>query len=54
MDAYGVYNEFGEVLKATKDSKLPDQEIKYEADGETKVDLKHMEEQKEALIKNWI
>ena len=40
------------MLKATKYSKLPDQEIKYEADSETEVDLKNKEEQKEALIKN--
>ena len=52
MDAYGVYKEFGEVLKVTKYSKLPNQEIKFEADGQTEVDLKHTEEQKEALIKN--
>ena len=29
-----------------------DVEKKYKADGQTKVDLKHTEEQKEALIKN--
>ena len=52
MDAYGVYKVFGEVMKSTKYSKLPDVERKYKADGETKVDLKHLEEQKEALIKN--
>ena len=39
-------------MAATKYSKLQNQEIKYEADGETEVDLKHTEEQKEALIKN--
>ena len=42
MDTYGLYKELGEVMKATKYSKIPDQEIKYEADGETEVDLKHM------------
>ena len=43
MDTYGVYKEFDEVLKATKYSKLPDEERKFEADGQTKVDLKHTE-----------
>ena len=52
MNAYGVYKEFGEVLKTTKYSKLPNQEIKYDADGETEIGLKHTGEQKEALIKN--
>ena len=52
MDTYGVYKEFGEVLKTTKYSKLPNQEIKYDADGETEIGLKHTGEQKEALIKN--
>ena len=41
-------------MKSTKYSKLPDVERKYEADGETEVDLKHTEEEKEALIKNRI
>ena len=45
-DAYGVYNEFGEVLKAKKDSKLPGKEIEFGSDGETEVDLKHTEEEK--------
>ena len=52
MDAYKVYKEFGEVLKATKYSKLPDVERKLEADSQTEVDLKHTEEYKDALIKN--
>ena len=52
MDAYGVYNKFGEAIKSTKYSKLPDVERKYEADGQTEVDLKHTEEEKEAFIKN--
>ena len=52
MDAYGVYKEFGEVMKLTKWSKLPDKEVKYEADSKTEVDLKYIEEQKEGLIKN--
>ena len=52
MDAYGVYKEFGEVMKSTKYSKLPGIKRKYETDGETEVDLEHTEEQKEALIKN--
>ena len=52
MDAYRVYKEFGEVLKATKYSKLPDLERRYEADGQTEVDLNHREAQKEGLIKN--
>ena len=52
MDAYGVYKAFGEVMRTTKYSKLPDVERKYESDGQTEVDLKHTEEQKEALIKN--
>ena len=46
MDAYGVYKEFGEVLKTPKYSKLPDQEIKCKIDDQTEVDLKHTEEQK--------
>ena len=32
MYTYGVYKEFGEVMKTTKYSKLPDVEKKYEAD----------------------
>ena len=35
MDAYGVYKKFGEVMKAKKYSKLPDEEKKFESDGET-------------------
>ena len=41
MDAYGMYKEFREVMKSTKYSKLPDVERKYEAEGETGVNLKH-------------
>mmetsp|Transcript_7407 Transcript_7407/g.8618 ORF Transcript_7407/g.8618 Transcript_7407/m.8618 type:complete len:115 (+) Transcript_7407:67-411(+) len=42
MDAYGIYKEFGEVMKTTKYSKLQDAEKKYdETDGQTEVDLKH-------------
>ena len=52
MDAYGIYKEFGEVLKARKHSKLPDQEVRYEPDGETEIDLSHTPEQKEMLVKN--
>ena len=52
IDAYGVYKEFEEVMKSTKYFKLPGVEMKFEADGETEVDLKHTEDQKEALIKN--
>ena len=52
MDAYGIYKEFGEVLKARKHSKLPDQEVQYEPDGETEIDLSHTTEQKEMLVKN--
>ena len=52
MDAYGVYKEFDQVLKAKKHSKLLDKEIEYESDGETEVDLKHTEEEKEMLVKN--
>ena len=52
IDAYEVYKEFEEVMKAIKHSKLPDVETKFEADGETEVGLKHTEEEKEALIKN--
>ena len=32
--------------------KLPDVERKYEAGGQIELDLKHTEEQKEALVKN--
>ena len=42
MDAYGVYKEFGEVMKTTKYSKLPDVERRYKADGQTDVDLVEM------------
>ena len=52
IDAYSVYKEFGEVMKTTKYSKLPDVEKKFESNGETEVDLKHTVEEKEALIKN--
>ena len=51
MDAYGVNKEFGEVMKAQKHSRLPGKEAKYEYEGETVVDLKHLEEEKETLIK---
>ena len=54
MDAYGVFKEFGEVMKTTKYNKLLDVEKKYEADGQTEFDLKHTEDEKEALIKNRI
>ena len=52
IDAYGLYKDFSEVMKATKYSKLLSIKKKYELDNETEVDLKHSEEQKEALIKN--
>ena len=52
MDAYGIYKEFGEVLKAKKHSKLPDKEMEYQSDGETEIDLSHTPEQKEMLVKN--
>ena len=52
MDAYGLYKDFSEIMKATKYSKLPSIEKQYESDGKTEVDLKHSEKQKEALIKN--
>ena len=52
IDAYSVYKEFGEVMKTTKYSKLPDVEREYKSDGQTKMDLKHTEEDKEVLIKN--
>ena len=52
MDAYSIYKEFGEVMKTTKYSNLPDVEKKYESDGQTKVDLKHTEDKKKAQIKN--
>ena len=52
MDAYGIYKEFGEVVKAKKHSKLPDKESEYEADGESEVDLKHSTSEKEMLTKN--
>ena len=54
MDAYGVYKAFGEVMRTTKYSKLPDVERKYESDGQTEADLEYTEEEKEALIKNRI
>ena len=37
MDDYGVYKEFGEVLKAKKHSKLPDKEIEYGSDVKLKL-----------------
>ena len=52
MDAYGVYKEFGDVMKTKKRSKLSDKEAEYEADGETEVNLNYSEEEKEMLIKN--
>ena len=52
MDAYGIYKEFGEVLKAKKHSKLPDKEDEYEPDGETEIDLQHATEEEEMLVKN--
>ena len=52
MDADGLYKDFSEVMKASKYAKLPAIEKKYVSDGKTEVDLKHSEEQKEALIKN--
>ena len=52
MDAYGIYKEFGEVLKAKKHSKLPDKEVEFQLDGETEIDLKHTTEEKEMLVKN--
>ena len=52
MDAYGLYKDFSEVMKASKYAKLPDQEKQYESNGVTEVDLKHLDTEKEALIKN--
>ena len=52
MDAYSVYKEFSEVMKATKYAKLPDNEKGYESDEETETDLKFTEAEEEALIKN--
>ena len=52
MDAYSVYKEFSEVMKATKYVQLPDNEKAYESDEETEIDLKHTEDEKEALLKN--
>ena len=49
---WSVQKEFGEVMKPTKWSKLPDQEVKYDTDGETEIDFKYTKEQKEAFIKN--
>ena len=52
MDAYSVYKEFSEVMKATKYAKLPDNEKEYESDEETEIDLKFTEDEEEALLKN--
>ena len=47
MDAYNLYKDFSEVMKASKHAKLLAIEKQYESNGETEVDLKHSEEQKE-------
>ena len=48
-----AYDSLGQrSMKTTKYSKLLDVEKKYEADGQTKVNLKHTEEEKETLVKN--
>ena len=52
MDAYSVYKEFSEVMKATKYAKLPDNEKEYKSDGETEIDLKFTADEEEALLKN--
>ena len=53
MDAYSVYKEFSEVMKATKYAKLPENEKEFEPDDdETEIDLKHTEDEEEALLKN--
>ena len=52
MDAYAVYKEFSEVMKASKYAQLPDNEKELESDKETEINLKHLEEEKEALLKN--
>ena len=52
MDAYFVYKEFSKAMKASKYAKLPDHEKAFELDEETEIDLKHTDDQKEALIKN--
>ena len=52
MDAYSVYKEFSEVMKATKYAQLPDNEKEFKSDEETENYLKHTEEEKEALLKN--
>ena len=54
MDAYSVYKEFSEVMKATKYAKLPDNEKEYESDEETEIDLKLTDVKDEALLKNWM
>ena len=53
MDAYSVYKEFSEVMKATKYAKLPDNEKAFkDDDDETEIDLKFTEDEEEALLKN--
>ena len=44
MDAYGVYKEFEEVMKAKRYSKLPDEEKKFGSDRKIEVDLKHSDQ----------
>ena len=39
-------------MKVKKHSKLSDREVEYEFNGETEVDLKHSDKEKEMLIKN--
>ena len=43
MDSYGVYKEFGEVMKTTKYTNLADVEKKYKSNGQAEMDLKHTE-----------
>ena len=53
MDAYSVYKEFSEVMKATKYAKLPENEKEFKPDDEeTEIDLKFTEDEEEALLKN--
>ena len=54
MDAYSVYKEFSEVMKATKYAQLPDNEKEFESNEETEIDLKHSNEEKEASLHHGI
>ena len=53
MDAYSVYKEFSEVMKATEYAKLPENKKEFKSnDDETEINLKFTKDEEEALLKN--